>query len=243
MKNNQPTCRIYSRSRLKIFKPKRNYRKYKRQNNKIFYILAILTVSSITCITIFKSINPIFETVCLDRAKAIATQITNEETTKAITQYNYNEIFNIQTDDKGNIQMISANIFKINEITSNASTYIQQAIDNEEKAKLKIPLGSFTGIKILAGMGPNITLKISSDGKVDTELKSEFIAKGINQTLHRIYLQIDCEINILTPFETIKEKTSNQLLLAENVLMGQIPETYYNIEGLEKTQELLDTIN
>ena len=66
-----------------------------------------------------------------------------------------------------------------------------------------MPSGSFTGINLLAGRGPGIKIRISSIGNVETDLRSEFTAQGINQTLHRIYLQVKCQVSILTPFEDI----------------------------------------
>ena len=79
-----------------------------------------------------------------------------------------------------------------------------------------------------------IHIKISSIGNVKTDLKSEFSSKGINQTLHRVYLLVDCEVNILTPFDNIEKRITNQVLIAENVIVGHIPETYYNLEGLSQ---------
>ncbi len=99
---------------------------------------------------------------------------------------------------------------------------------------LKLHFGSFTGFKLLAGKGPGIKIRISSIGNVKTDLRSEFIAEGINQTLHRVYLQVDCEVSILTPFDNIDKKISNQVLIAENVIVGHIPDTYYNLEGLTR---------
>jgi sporulation protein YunB len=87
-------------------------------------------------------------------------------------------------------------------------------------------------MKLLAGIGPKIRITISSIGNVKTDLKSEFSSKGINQTLHRVYLQVDCEVNILTPFNNISKRITNQILIAENVIVGNIPDTYYNLEGL-----------
>ena len=89
-------------------------------------------------------------------------------------------------------------------------------------------------MKLLAGHGPTIHIKISSIGNVKTDLKSEFSAKGINQTLHRVYLQVDCEVSILTPFNNITKRITNQVLIAENVIVGHIPETYYNLEGIQQ---------
>ncbi|MBR0351227.1 MAG: sporulation protein YunB [Clostridia bacterium] len=89
-------------------------------------------------------------------------------------------------------------------------------------------------MKIFSGQGPGIKITISTVGNVKTDLKSEFTAQGINQTLHRVYLQVECEVSILTPFDTIERSITNQVLIAENVIVGHIPETYYNLEGLKQ---------
>lgn len=102
--------------------------------------------------------------------------------------------------------------------------------------------GSFTGSKLLAGKGPEVKIQISSIGNIETELKSEFSAQGINQTLHRVYLKVKCQINILTPFENITKDITNEVLLAENVIVGNIPATYYNIEGINDTKDTLELI-
>ena len=63
------------------------------------------------------------------------------------------------------------------------------------------------------------------------------MAQGINQTIHRIYLNVTCKVNILTPFKDMEEEIINQVLLLENVIVGRIPETYYNLEGLNGSSE------
>lgn len=69
-------------------------------------------------------------------------------------------------------------------------------------------------------------------------MKSEFSAQGINQTLHRVYLQVICEVSILTPYNNITEKITNQVLIAENVIVGKIPNTYYNLNGLDSSNAI-----
>ena len=75
-----------------------------------------------------------------------------------------------------------------------------------------------------------------TDGTVETDLRTEFVEAGINQTLHRIYLDVRCNVNILTPYDTISETITNQVLLTEGVIIGNIPDTYYNLEGLNDDQ-------
>lgn len=107
---------------------------------------------------------------------------------------------------------------------------------------LKLHFGSFSGFKMLAGRGPGVKIRISSIGDVETDLRSEFTAQGINQTLHRVYLQVKCNVNILTPFDNISREITNQVLLIENVIVGNIPNTYYNLEGINGSSDALEVI-
>ena len=63
-------------------------------------------------------------------------------------------------------------------------------------------------------------------GGVNTNLSSEFIDNGINQTLHRIYLDVDTNINIITPFNIIGNSYKTRVLLAESIIVGKVPESY-----------------
>ena len=196
--------------------------------------------ASLVIYIVINSINPIFETICRDKAKDIATNITNKETTNIMFKYQYEELFKIEKDTNENIQLISANVLKINQITSDIALEIQKTLNNNKDNMVKIPLGSITGVKILAGRGPNINVKVSSVGNIKTDLKSEFEEKSINQTLHKVFLEIECEVDILTPFETINESITNQILIAENVIVGTIPEIYYNLHGFENNNDFVE---
>ncbi len=85
-------------------------------------------------------------------------------------------------------------------------------------------------------------ITISSIGNVETDLRSEFTAQGINQTLHRVYLQVKCNVNILTPFDNSSREITNQVLLMENVIVGNIPNTYYNLEGMNGNSDALEVV-
>ena len=96
------------------------------------------------------------------------------------------------------------------------------------------------GSKIFSGLGPNIPIKLYTSGTVETKLRSEFESTGINQTIHRLYLDVQCQISILTPFNNIEETIKNQIVLAENVIVGEIPQTYYNLEGFEDNSTAME---
>lgn len=231
---------IYSRPRIKIPKififNKRNNNK-----NKINKIIAIIVVAIVVSILILKAVSPVFNKLCSDKAKSVATIICNQKTTECMKGYQYSDFVTIHTDENKNIVMLEANMININILVSNIAEQIQNEIDNKQNEDIYISSGSFTGISLLSGRGPKIPISISTIGNVKTDFKSEFVEKGVNQTLHRLYLEIECEISILTPFNTINEKINNQLIVAENIIVGNIPSTYYNLKGLE-TKDTLETI-
>ena len=232
--------KIYSRRRIKI--PKINSKIPKEKRIKILKIIIIMTIAISTMKIILDAVLPIFDKLCEDRAKSIATIISNEQATVVMTEHSYDELFTIEKDKDGNISMIRANVIPINAIISDVAIKIQNELNKEGRENIEIPLGSFTGFKLFAGQGPGIKITISTVGNVETDLRSEFIAQGINQTLHRVYLQVDCEVSILTPFHDISKKISNQVLLIENVIVGHIPNTYYNLEGLEGKNDALEMV-
>lgn len=227
--------KIYSRPRIRI--PKIFLSnvgdKNSRKKQKIAKIFIIIVIAFSTVKIVLDAILPIFDTLCKDKAKSIATIISNEQATNVMREHSYDELFTVEKDNDGNITMIKSNVFPINEIISDVAIKIQNEIDKRGREDISIALGSFTGFKLLSGKGPGVPIRISTIGNVETDLKSEFTSQGINQTLHRVYLQVVCEVSILTPYEDITEKITNQVLIAENVIVGKIPNTYYNLEGID----------
>ena len=234
--------KIYSRPRIhlpKIFVHRisgygKNDNKKTKRRKKIIKIFIIVVIAFSTVKIVLDAIFPIFTTLCKEKAKSIATTISNEQTSIVMGKHTYDDLFTIEKDSSGNITMIKSNVGIMNSIISDITIKIQEEFNRKERENIKIALGSFTGFKLLTGKGPGIPIKISTVGTVETNLKSEFIEQGINQTLHRVYLEVVCEISILTPYNDITESITNQILIAENVIVGQIPNTYYNLEGINE---------
>jgi len=231
--------KIYSRKKLKIPKDCSSIELKGFYNiSKTFKIIIIIIIAILVARAMINAINPIIKQECIMMAKAIATKVSNQEATRVMKNYTYEDLTNISKDEKGNIKMISANIITINQIISDIPILMQEQLEKQENNTFNIKLGSLTGKNILSGRGPNIPIKMSVNGNVETDLKSEFNVAGINQTLHRIYLEVKCNVSILTPFKVIEEQIVNQVLLVEGIIIGEIPDTYYNLEGLTQDQSL-----
>lgn len=209
-----------------------------KSNKKIIKIILILFIAIAVAVNIISAINPILETLCIAEAKKIATIVSNEETSKVMKNYTYDDLTIIEKTEDGKIQYIKSNVIVINEIISEISKNIQNELSSKDRSKLYIRLGSFSGISLFSGRGPKIEVIISSVGHIETNLRSELSSAGINQTLHRIILDLKCNVTILTPYNEISTEIENQVILAEDVIIGEIPSTYYNLEGLNSGDTL-----
>lgn len=229
--------KIYSRTKIRIPNVLGNIKNKRKMAMILIFITAIIVSGKM----MLDAVNPIFDTLCENEAKSLATIISNEQATNVMREHSYDELFTVEKDSNGNVTMIKSNVIPINEIISDVAIKIQEEINEQGRKDIEIALGSFTGIKLLAGRGPGIQIRISTVGNVETDLRSEFQSQGINQTLHRIYLQVECEVSILTPFKDITKDITNQVLIMENVIIGTVPDTYYNIEGMG-TSDVLEFV-
>lgn len=233
--------KIYSRPRIRIPKIKVFYKKNggKKQNKSVLVIILILLIISKLS---FDYINPMFESLCYLRAKSVAAQIVNQKTKESIENIDYNDLITIVRDNNGSISMVKANVLAINRISAELTIDIQDGLQNAKETVIYIPFGSVLGNQVLSNMGPNIPVKINPMGLVTTDFKSQFEASGINQTIHRIYLYTVCKVNIVTPIKTITNEITSEVMVAESVIVGPVPDSYYNLEGMQERNDVLEVI-
>lgn len=220
---------IYSRKRIKISKPRGFYTNNKN-TKKIFSILVIILISSFTFYSLFKSLNPIFESLCLEKARLMGTNIINEASNVALDDIDYKDILKIEKDENNNV--LKTDVVVINKIASDVALEAEKKLQNLKNETIQIPMGALLGNKYLAGIGPNINIKVIPTGNVLTEIKNEFETKGINQTVYRIYLELTCKVSVVSQYKTIQEDITSQILLVETLIVGDVPDSYYNLEGI-----------
>ncbi len=135
--------KIYSRPRIRIPKIILNNRSVnlnKEKNAKVAKIIIILIIAFSTVKVILDAVYPIFDTLCENRAKSIATIISNEEATNVMREHSYDEMFTIEKDSNNNIEMIKSNVISINEIISDVAIKIQQRLDSRGRENISIAL-------------------------------------------------------------------------------------------------------
>ena len=229
---------IYSRKRIRIPKVKGFYTNNKNAK-KIFSIFIIILIAFLTFYNIFKSLNPIFEGLCIEKVRSIGTYIMNDASNKILDNIDYNNIVTIEKD--GENRVLKTDVVVINKIASDIALEAEKQFKELENDKIKIPIGALSGNKYLAGSGPNINIQVIPTGNILTEIKNEFESQGINQTVYRIYLELTCRVSIVSQYKTIEDEVINQVLLVETVIVGEVPDSYYNLEGM-KTEDVTEVI-
>lgn len=231
--------KIYSRRRFLIKPLFENKNKQKKMNPKYKKLIVLVVILGVVIKMILNYFEPIFETMCEEKAKSIATIITNQQSTIIMNKYQYEELYTIEKDESGNIVIIKSNVVPINNMISDLTENIQNEFNDIEKTKINIPFGNLLGMYFFSGMGPNIPIQVTISGTLDTEIKSEFISQGINQTLHRVYVNFECNVKIVTPLKNYEKMITNQVIIAEHVIVGNIPDSYYNFDNIREE----DTLN
>ena len=131
--------KIYSRNKIRIPSLIVNI----KNKRKVILIMVFLTAIIVSGKIMLSAINPIFETLCEDKAKSIATMISNEQATNVMREHSYDELFTIEKDTNGNITMIKSNVIPINEIISDVAIKIQEEIDKQGREDIEIALRKF----------------------------------------------------------------------------------------------------
>ena len=227
--------KLYSRKRIKL-------PNFKLMNKFKLLIVIIFFILIFILIVFLYSSYPIFKASCETAAASKSTKIMNEEVTKVMGEYSYSDLISIQKDKNERIVLIEANIVPINEIVSKIISNLQNQIDNMPRTTVYINMGSVTGISILKNIGPKFNIELETAGIVKANLKTEFKPLAINQTLHKIYIELETKIGILTPLSTFSKEITTNVLLTEAVIVGDVPSTYYNFDGISKNGELIEVM-
>lgn len=204
------------------------------RNKKKYKIFLFVSIGVLFCFLIFGLlINPVLIGTIEIKTKSVSTKAINAAVGNVVKNgVVYEDLVNIVTDELGNITMIQANALEINNLSKELAQTTERMIENYGELGVEIPLGSFSGIPILAGVGPDVNLKITPIGAVNCKFVSKFEQAGINQTIHRIYININANVGIVMPLYTKKFVSTQEVLISESIIVGSVPEVYLYSDSL-----------
>ena len=157
--------------------------------------------------------------------EAIQEQISDGE-------IDYDKMVTIEKDAAGNVTAMRANIGEINFLRTRILTRIDEKLMDLSIEELGVPVGSVVLPELFSGRGPNLPVRVIAVRTSEAAFRNEFQEAGINQTLHRIFFDIHVVVTILSLEGRQEIPVDSSVLVAETVIVGQVPTTYIDMEEL-----------
>lgn len=204
------------------------YKNKRRFSFKRFFVLLLIVL--IIAIVYFYYVNVVCERIfkiCYAYADSYCTESVNKAILKSMQKSDdYANLVTIEKNDNDDIVLISTNPEMVNKLSREIALECSKSLNEKFNEGIKLPLMIFTGIDILSGYGVPVNLRTLSIVSVDCDFNSEFKSVGINQTLHSIYVIINCKVEIEVPFNATENTLETKVLVSESVLVGEVPEIY-----------------
>ena len=213
----------------------------KTSRKRLVKPLFILVVFFCICIWYYMLVLvPIIKTYCSAKINSITEQALNVAVSNVInTTINYDSIMSINYNQSGEINYITANQYMINTITREIIKDANERIKIIDEEYMQIPLGTLSGIALFNGRGKRIKLSASPVCIIGSSFDSNFISVGINNTLHKIYLTINARVEMNLPIKKQTIDVKQQVLLCESVIVGKVPNVYFNNGMSDKVLNLV----
>ena len=144
----------------------------------------------------------------------------------------YDRIVYFEKDLSGRITALKTNMAEVNRLKTGILNLINDEILALDSDDIGIPIGSLILPEAFSGKGRMIPVQILSIRNSDAEFSSDFSEAGINQTLHQLTMQISVDIVVLVLGQSQNFSVTGQVVVAETVIVGDVPETYLQTGGL-----------
>ena len=195
----------------------------------IILILSLLSMVFLTFADL--RLKPVVINAARSRARLFASDVISRSVDAAVAESTGSFINVIYGED--GISAIETNVTGISRLRADSILNIRGEISDIERMTLDIPLGNLAGGMLLTGRGFPVRIKLVPIGDVSGEIYSEFSETGINQTLHRIYLRVRVSMNMIVASDTVRLELADDILVAETVIVGKVPDAYTAINRFE----------
>lgn len=202
--------------------------KRRRLNKSILLIPAVIVVGLILLLLIDARVRPILRTLAIDQARTMAVEAIDRQVSEYIAngQGSGEAFLTVSKDSSGKVISIESNAAKINQTKAEVNLAVTECLRMMGERTVAIPLGSLSGITLFYGRGPEVHVKLTMTGHSTANISEDFSAAGINQTLHRVLLNISADIYIALPGYSQSEQLSTDFVLSQTVIVGDVPMVY-----------------
>ena len=177
-----------------------------------------------------------------EAARARVVNTASDHITAAINgqiasgQIHYENIICLEKNTNGEITALRTNMAEVNRLKTLTVELLSQELLEMDTEELSIQLGSILMPEFFAGKGPGLPIRVVALSTADAEFFSEFVSAGINQTLHRLNMIVSVDVSVLVMGETDSFTIHSEVVVAETVIIGEVPSTYLQTGGYYGSQ-------
>ena len=207
---------------------------------KILHLLTLLSVAAVIGFLLFRyQYNDAVRELAYTQVKNTTSDLINDAIDTQIQSGNieYDRIVYFEKDLEGRITALKTNMSEVNRLKTEILNLINDEILALDTSHMGIPLGSIILPELLSGRGPSIPLQVLSIRNADASFHSYFTQAGINQTLQQLTMEVCVDVTVLVLGETASFTVSSQVVVAETIIVGQVPDTFLHTGGYYGYQE------
>ena len=197
-------------------------------------VVVVLLILSVAGMIFFRfKYNSAIRGLAQTQVKNATSDLINDAIDKQIETENiqYDRIVYFEKDLDGRITALKTNMSEMNRLKTDILNIINDEILALDTSDLGIPIGSLFLPEFLSGRGPVIPVRILSIRNSEASFSSRFTEAGINQTLHQINMHVSVDVAVLVLGKTEHFTVSSQMVIAETIIVGQVPETLLQTGG------------
>ena len=203
--------------------------------------LALILLGSFFIVDL--SFRPVVETINAYQCHETVSRIINQAILAELERggVEYSELVNLSTNNDGEVISVESNIVNINRLKTEIAERIEREVERLANINIEIPIGTLLGIQLLHGRGFNVGMSVKPFGYTTTSIISEFTNAGINQTLHRIVIEISTSVDAVIPGISTRVPVTTAIVAAETVIVGRVPDAYTHV--VTQTDDIAGLIN
>ena len=204
----------------------------KRWKLKLYgWLLVVLTVGAFVLVRL--RLWPVVMELAKTQVVNTTSDLINDAISEQIAEGNiqYDRIVFFEKDLNGRITALKTNMSEVNRLKTDILNIINDEILAQSTEDLGVPLGSLFLPEFLSGKGPDIPVRLLSIRNSDAEFVSYFSEAGINQTLQQLTMDIKVDVTILVLGDTRSFTVSSPVVVAETVIVGDVPDTFLRSGG------------
>ena len=204
------------------------YLRFTGRQRVLIWLTVIFTLLLALTVAVVLHMKPIVVDLATARTSNAVNRIVVAAVNDAVDsgRIDYEQLVDFDKDAEGHVTALRSNMAAFNRLQASIADDILQRMAEVSSTDLAIPIGTLTGSPLLAGRGPCLRVRMQSVGTATARFDNQFSSAGINQTRHRIILDVDVHVSILLPGLTTYTKVSNEISVAETVIVGGVPDTY-----------------